>query len=111
MKLLLVALTLASGLLFNAFRTTEDKKVYEYTILSTIQTMGSNGMIGTDSTGKLEKTKLKPFHGFGIDIEWIGENDQLVAAKLNEYGKAGWELTEIAPTATYVKYIFKREKR
>lgn len=108
MKLLLVALTLASGLLFNVFRSTEQKKSYEYTILSS----NLSTIIGTDTTGKLVKTKFKNQVGFnGLDIDKVGESDQVIAAKLNEYSKAGWELEETVSTDHLIKFILKREKR
>lgn len=117
MKLLLVALTLASGLLFNAFRTTEDKKVYEYTrfLIQDDYAGGPEIIYYTDSTGAPRQKSIFTYKSkSGKPVreslhEYYKSHDEV----LNEYGRAGWRIDAILREVdqSKVTYIMIREKR
>jgi hypothetical protein len=71
---------------------------YEYMQISAVESvvpmgLGRSRLITTDKDGQvIEKELLNFFSAVGINFGNIRNNDRVIADRLNEYAKDGWEL-------------------
>ncbi len=75
-------------------------QVYEYTIITTIESvvpggLGRSRMITTTDKGKLDEVKMKNFFSLaGINFGNVRQNDVAIANKLTGLSNQGWELIQ-----------------
>lgn len=97
--------------------------VYEYKLFSTVESVvpggfGRSRIINTDKDKQIIESDLENFFSLvGINFKNIANNDLVIAAKINEFAKEGWELDKTV-TGVYgadkstgifiTRYIFKR---
>jgi hypothetical protein len=97
--------------------------VYEYKLFSTVESVvpggfGRSRVITTDKEKQVVEADLENFFSLvGINFKNIANNDLVIAAKINEFAKDGWQLDQTV-TGVYgadkstgifiTRYIFKR---
>jgi len=96
---------------------------YEYKIFTTVESVvpggfGRSRMITTDKESQLQEKDLENFFSLvGINFKNIQNNDIVIAAKINEFAKDGWELNQTVPgvygadksTGIFItRYIFRK---
>jgi hypothetical protein len=117
MKKLILALVLTTGSLC-AFAQN-----YEYKMFTTVESvvaggLGRSRLIATDKDAQMVEKDLENFFSLvGINFKNIQNNDIIIAAKINEFAKDGWELNQVVngvygnekSTGIFItRYIFRR---
>ncbi|MCS7084917.1 MAG: hypothetical protein RMM53_03765 [Bacteroidia bacterium] len=100
--------------------------VYEYMQISAVESvvpmgLGRSRLITTDKDGQvIEKELLNFFSAVGINFGNIRNNDRVIADRLNDYAKEGWELISVnsgvyaadKSTGIFItRYVFRRPLR
>ncbi len=96
---------------------------FEYKIFTTVESVvpggfGRSRMITTDKESQMQEKDLENFFSLvGINFKNIQNNDIVIAAKINEFAKEGWELNQTV-TGVYgadkstgifiTRYIFRK---
>lgn len=96
---------------------------YEYKLFTTIESvvpggLGRSRLIETEGREQDVSKDMENFFSLvGINFKNIESNDRMIAKKINEYSKEGWELTQTIPgvysadksTGIFItRYVFKR---
>jgi hypothetical protein len=74
---------------------------YEYFQFSTIESvipggLGRSRILTTDHDGQVLEKELKNFYSMvGLNFKNIGNNDQAIVSRINEYSNQGWELMSV----------------
>lgn len=74
---------------------------YEYFQFSTIESvipggLGRSRILTTDHDGQVLEKELKNFYSMvGLNFKNIGNNDQAIVSRINEYSNQGWELVNV----------------
>lgn len=74
---------------------------YEYFQFSTIESvipggLGRSRILTTDHDGQVLEKELKNFYSMvGLNFKNIGNNDQTIVSRINEYSSQGWELMSV----------------
>jgi len=111
---------------FTLISAASAQTVYEYMQISAIESvvpggLGRSRLITTDANGQImEKELLNFFSLVGINFGNVRNNDQVIAERMNELAKEGWELNQTV-SGTYsadkstgifiTRYIFRRPKK
>jgi hypothetical protein len=102
MKKLVLIFALAFTCVVTEAQTTP--VIYEYKMFTTVESviaggLGRSRLISTDSKSQqiVEKDLENFFSLVGINFKNIQNNDQIIAGKINEYAKEGFELFQVAP--------------
>lgn len=126
MKALFLGLLLAFSLVLTTQAQDAAKPVYEYQVVTTIESvvpggLGRSRMISNDVNGKVEEVELKNFFSLvGINFGNVQQNDRTITTKINDLSNAGWELYQTtsgvysAETSTGIfitRYIFRKPKK
>ena len=101
-------------------------QTYEYMQVSAIESvvpggLGRSRLITTSPEGQIQEKELENFFSMvGVNFGNIRNNDQVIAEKIAEFSKQGWELQFVnsgaysADKATglfITRYIFRRVKK
>lgn len=111
------------------FAQSNNKVVYEYKQISTIESvvpggLGRSRIVSTDRGGQLVEKELKNFYSMvGINFGNISNNDEVIVDKLNEMAEDGWELFTVTTGSNMqisngstsgglfiTRYVFRRVK-
>jgi len=121
---LFAVLVLVGG--FFAFKTAPKVVAYEYTQMTTIESvvpggLGRSRMLINEKGATKDELEMKNFFSLGgINFGNINSNEQLILEKLTQMNASGWELYNITPgvvspstngTGIFItRYLFRKEK-
>ncbi|MCC6691481.1 MAG: hypothetical protein IT235_08105 [Bacteroidia bacterium] len=109
--------------LFIALSSKAQTTTYEYKMFTTIESvvpggLGRSRLIETEGRDQDVSKDMENFFSLvGINFKNIESNDKMIAKKMNEYSKDGWDLTQTIPgvysadksTGIFItRYVFRR---
>jgi hypothetical protein len=111
---------------FALYTTAGAQTVYEYMQISAVESvvpggLGRSRLITTDANGQIMEKELANFFSMvGINFGNVRNNDQVIAERMNDLAKDGWELDQVT-SGTYsadksigifiTRYVFRRPKK